>query len=168
MTDLLEALGEPVRGETRLDGLFATYLDQYERAWQAYPDALPCLEELYEYGFEPVLFSNGDDRQQRMKLERIGVRTYFSKVLTADSLGAAKPHRQAFDRAARALGRTGSELTYVGDDLDLDVLAARAAGWRAVHLDRSGTGHDRYRIRSLRELPALLRRRRAVGERSPR
>lgn len=78
-------------------------------------------------------------------------------VLTADFLGAAKPHREAFDKATEVLGFASSGLTYVGDDFALDVLAARAAGWQAFHLDRFDTGCAQDCIRSLSELPALLR-----------
>ncbi|WP_425393664.1 HAD family hydrolase [Actinomyces gerencseriae] len=73
--------------------------------------------------------------------------------------GTAKPHRETFDRAAEALGSVGSGLTYVGDDLALDVPAARAAGWRTFHLDRFGTSCVQDCIRLLSEFPVLLRRR---------
>ncbi|MDU0348769.1 HAD family hydrolase [Actinomyces sp. MRS3W] len=156
MADLLEALVKPVSDTAQLDQLFGAYLVEYKRAWRAYPDVSSCLEELRKRGFELAVLSNGDDQQQNLKLERIGVREYFACVLTADSLGVAKPHREAFDAAVEALGTAGSELTYVGDDFELDVLAARTAGWRAFHLDRSGTRCVRGCIRSLNELPALL------------
>lgn len=158
MAELLTVLGAPVSDEAQLDRLFGSYLVEYERAWQAYPDAAPCLEELHDHGFELAVLSNGGDQQQNMKLERIGVREYFSCVLTAESLGAAKPYREVFDRAAATLGSTSSELTYVGDDIELDALAARSAGWQAFHLGRFGIPCTHGCIRSLSELPALLRR----------
>lgn len=158
MADLLKALGNTVSGDTQLDRLFDTYLTEYERSWRPYPDASPCLEELLNHGFELAVFSNGDNRQQNKKLERIGVRKYFSCVLTSDSLGAAKPHREAFDRAAEALNAPGTELTYIGDDVEVDVLGARAAGWHAILLDRFDANHIQGRIKSLSELPALLQR----------
>ncbi|SDN86445.1 putative hydrolase of the HAD superfamily [Actinomyces ruminicola] len=158
MADLLKTLGKTIGGEAKLDQLFELYLAEYERAWRAYPDAPPCLVELRSRGFELAALSNGNSRQQDLKLEHIGVREFFSYVLTSDSLGAAKPHREAFDRAAEALSSPSAELTYIGDDVEVDVLAARAAGWHAFHLDRFGTSHVQGRIKSLSELPALLDR----------
>lgn len=118
MADLLTVMGAPVSGEAQLDRLFGSYLAEYERAWQVYPDAAPYLDELRDQGFELAVLSNGGDQQQNMKLERIGVREYFSCVLTAESLGAAKLYREVFDRAPAALGSTSSKLTYVGDDIE--------------------------------------------------
>jgi len=158
MADLLKALGKTVGGEAQLDQLFDSYLAEYERAWRTYPDAPPCLEELRNRGFKLAVLSNGDARQQDLKLERIGVRKFFSRVLTSDSLGAAKPHREAFDRAAEVLNAPSAELTYIGDDVEVDVLGARAAGWQAFHLDRFDTGHFQPCVKSLSELPALLDR----------
>ncbi|WP_161924872.1 HAD family hydrolase [Actinomyces sp. 432] len=158
MAELLTALGMTVDGEAQLDQLFTYYLAEYERAWRAYPDALPCLEELRNRGFKLAVLSNGEYRQQDLKLERIGVRKFFSCVLTSDSLGAAKPHREALDRAAEVLNASSAELTYIGDDVEIDVLGARAAGWRAFHLDRSDISRIQGCIKSLSELPALLER----------
>ena len=57
-------------------------------------------------------------------------------------VGAAKPAYPIFAAAASALGVVLDELCHVGDDLDADVRGARAAGARAIHVDRSGASAE--------------------------
>ena len=79
-------------------------------------------------------------------------------VWTAEDLGAAKPSPDAFLRACDRWGLPPAAVLHVGDRHDLDVVAARAAGLRAVHLDRDGAGPPgpHPRITTLRSLAAVL------------
>ncbi len=40
MANLFEVLGKPVSGEAQPNQFFGSYLAEYERAWQVYPDVL--------------------------------------------------------------------------------------------------------------------------------
>ena len=75
-------------------------------------------------------------------------------MFTAERLGVAKPRPAAFLRVCEALGLAPAQVLYVGDEHEVDVLGARAAGLRAVHLDRHGTGpaDEVERITDLRDL----------------
>ena len=117
---------------------------EYERAWQAYPHVLPCLEELRDHGFEPVVFSNGDDRQQNMKLERIGVREYFSCVCAHRRLLGG---RQASSGGIRQ-GNRGAGFRELGAHLRRRRLRARCAGCARCWLAGVPPGPVRHRLRS--------------------
>lgn len=156
LRDVLPLLGEPVGDDDELDHLFTSYLSAYECAWQPYPEVVECLTTLHQHGQRLAVLSNGSDEQQRRKLAAIGVADYFPCVLTAESLGVGKPNREAFDQTAQALGVPAGECLNVGDDYDLDVVAARAAGWRAIHLDRTGQHREDAAIATLTDLPASL------------
>jgi putative hydrolase of the HAD superfamily len=56
--------------------------------------------------------------------------------LNARQIGAAKPHPRCFERLARELALDPGAIAYVGDDPQLDVAAARAAGLRTVWMNR--------------------------------
>jgi putative hydrolase of the HAD superfamily len=69
-------------------------------------------------------------------LARIGLGHVFSVSLNAGQIGAAKPQRRCFEQLAQELLLPAGAIAYVGDDPQLDVAAARAAGLRTVWMNR--------------------------------
>ncbi|MBC7514148.1 MAG: HAD family hydrolase [Herminiimonas sp.] len=69
-------------------------------------------------------------------LGQIGLAPLFQVSLAAHSFGSAKPDPALFHAACDALGIAPAESVYVGDDLQLDVVGAQAAGMRAVWMNR--------------------------------
>ena len=76
--------------------------------------------------------------------ERIGVRLRLLQIYEiflrygSDALfdrGVAKPDRSAFLESCSRLGCSPTETLFVGDSMEVDALAARAAGLRGVWLD---------------------------------
>jgi putative hydrolase of the HAD superfamily len=139
---------EPV--ET-LDTMFNGYLAAYTTAWQAYDDAIPTLHRVRDGGLAVAVLTNGDEAQQNAKLRATGLLDLCGPVLASSALPAAKPSKVAYDAVCETLDLSADQLLMVGDNLDVDVLGARAAGFHAVHLDRSRpTGPDS--IRTLHDL----------------
>jgi putative hydrolase of the HAD superfamily len=69
-------------------------------------------------------------------LARIGLEQLFSVSLNARQIGAAKPQRRCFERLTQELQLPARAIAYVGDDPQLDVAAARAAGLCTVWMNR--------------------------------
>ncbi len=69
-------------------------------------------------------------------LVQIGLAPLFRVSLAAHSFGSAKPDPALFHAACDALAVAPAEAVYVGDDLQLDVAGAQAAGLRAVWMNR--------------------------------
>jgi len=167
LRDFLPRVGiDPsVWSDGRLDGLFATYLVAYEAAWRSFPDALPCLRVLRPMVRIAVL-SNGDQGQQEKKVGRTGLGRHVDVVLTSGQLGAAKPDPAAFELACRRLCVPPQAVVYVGDRLEIDALAAAAAGLRGIWLNRRGEpvppGVEA--IGDLSELPRMLRDPQPAGQ----
>jgi putative hydrolase of the HAD superfamily len=159
LRDVLPLLGEEPGSDAELDALFASgYAAAYARSWRAFPDAAPALEALGAAGLRPAVLTNGAEDVQARKLEVTGLRDLVGDVVTAEALGVAKPAPAAFLGACERLGLDPATTLYVGDEHEVDVLGARAAGLHAVLLDRDGDAppEERAVIRSLAELPALL------------
>ena len=154
LRDLLPLLGEPVGSDDELDAVFAGYLAAYERAWVGYDDVDAALAAVAERGLRTAVLTNGQEAQQRAKLARLGLLERVGPVFTAEGLGVAKPRPEAFVRVCDALGLPPGQVLYVGDEHEVDVLGARAAGLRAVHLDRLGSGplDEAERVDGLRDL----------------
>lgn len=130
--------------------LFADYVAAYTRAWRPYDDAVPTLQRLRAAGLVVAVLTNGDQTQQEAKLRATGLLGLCGPVYASSSLGAAKPQAAAYAAVQAALEVPAGSLLMVGDNVVNDVSGARAAGWSAVHLDRSGGTSSS--IRSLADL----------------
>jgi FMN phosphatase YigB (HAD superfamily) len=128
-----------------------------------YPDARPCLEALRACGYRLGLAGN-QPASAEADLRALALPVDF--VLCSESAGVEKPSAAFFARAIAESGCAPSEIAYIGDRLDNDVLPAVAAGMRGIFLRRGpwGTAHARRpeaaradaRIESLLELPGVL------------
>jgi len=147
-----EMFGDNGMTGAEADTIFAGYLRRYEQHWTLFGDVEPCLEEIA--GFRLGIISNGDSRQQRAKLETLGVADRFSSVTISGDIQIAKPDVGIFAAACRANGVQPEECVYVGDDFEADAVGSRRAGMRGIWLNRNGAkcpdGNDA--ITTLKEL----------------
>jgi 2-haloacid dehalogenase len=107
--------------------------------------------------FRMGVVTNGIDRVQQARLRASRLRPFFEVVVTSEGCGYAKPDPRILRTALDALEVTAREAVYVGDDLAVDGVAARAAGVPFVWVDhgdpRPGAHRrPRRRVESLREL----------------
>jgi haloacid dehalogenase superfamily, subfamily IA, variant 3 with third motif having DD or ED/haloacid dehalogenase superfamily, subfamily IA, variant 1 with third motif having Dx(3-4)D or Dx(3-4)E len=79
------------------------------------------------------VLTNGLRAWQTAKLAHHGLDEHVDTVVASETAGAHKPDPAPFELAARRLPAT--EQWLVGDDPEADAAGARAAGWRAVHVD---------------------------------
>jgi putative hydrolase of the HAD superfamily len=88
-------------------------------------------------------------------LDETGLAPLVDGAVISAEVGIAKPDPAIFMRALELAGAGADEALHVGDTADADLAGARAAGIRALHLDRSGA--DPEALTSLAELPRLVR-----------
>lgn len=138
LRDFLPLLGHAVpAGDDELDEIFTGFLAAYQSSWTAFPDARPALEVARSNGWRVGVLTNGSTLQQNAKLAAIGLAELVDVVSTSESLGFSKTASQAYHLTCEALGVDPAETLMIGDNLELDVVAARSAGLRAEHLDRA-------------------------------
>jgi putative hydrolase of the HAD superfamily len=126
--------------------------------FEPYPDAAPALHELRELGLRIVVASNWDVSLAEV-LERTGLAPALDGVVTSAAAGARKPDARLFEAALRVARCDPGEAVHVGDSVANDVEGARAAGLRAVLVDRDGDGGGPAGvpvITELRELAAVI------------
>jgi putative hydrolase of the HAD superfamily len=97
---------------------------------EVFADVVPALARLRRR-FKLGSLSNGN-----ADLRRIGLEQLFAVSLNAREVGAAKPERRCFEQLASELDCRAHEILYVGDEPLLDVVAARAAGFGTVWMNR--------------------------------
>jgi putative hydrolase of the HAD superfamily len=138
LRDFLPLIGYPVPAlDEELDQIYTRFLRHYEASWAAYPDARPALEVARSNGWRIGVLTNGSTTQQNAKLSAIGLADLVDAVCTSESLGVSKPDPRAYLQTCTALGVEPADTMMIGDNLELDVLAARQAGMTAHHLDRT-------------------------------
>jgi putative hydrolase of the HAD superfamily len=103
----------------------------------AYPDAVPALEALRERGLALVVVSNWDISLGEV-LERCGLAPLLDGAISSAETGHRKPDPGIFGPALELAGCAAEEALHVGDTEAEDVEGARAAGIRALLIDRGG------------------------------
>ena len=126
-----------------------------------YPDALPTLQWARQAGHRIGISGNNSASTEEFA-RSLGLADI---VGSSQRWGVAKPDPAFFQRLIAEAGCAPSEIVYIGDRVDNDVLPALTAGLQAVHIARGpwGVVQARWpeaqglrRIRSLAELPAML------------
>jgi HAD superfamily hydrolase (TIGR01662 family) len=148
-------------------GIDAAAKDIYDQ-WAAchhfslYDDVIDVLRQLHGAGLKIGLISNTQRCliafQRHFDLEGL-----FAVTISSSDHGYMKPHPSIFEAALREARTEPRDAVMVGDSFAHDIEGARRLGMRAVLLSRSGQAPecppDVAVIRSLRELPDLLRER---------
>jgi putative hydrolase of the HAD superfamily len=119
--------------EVSVDRMMATI------RFRAFPDAAPALAELRGEGQRLVCVSNWDFSLPDV-LDRCGLGGGLDGVVTSAAIGARKPDPGIFEAALELAGCTAGEALHVGDTPQEDLNGARAAGIRALLIDRDGGG----------------------------
>jgi putative hydrolase of the HAD superfamily len=123
--------------------------------WRIYDDVPPVLEGLAARGFRLAVISNWDERL-RVLLERLRLDAPFETIVVSCELGSRKPDRAIFDEAARRLGLPAGQILHIGDSLEMDLIGARNAGFRALRIDRSATEANPDTLQSMSDLLGRL------------
>jgi putative hydrolase of the HAD superfamily len=116
-----------------------------------FPDVLPALRDLRARGLRLVVVSNWDCSLPEW-LDRAGVGELVDGSVSSAVVGEAKPAPAVFEAGLRLAGAL-----FVGDSVDNDVRGARAAGLRAVLVQRDGDPPPGVEtVRSLAALSAIV------------
>ncbi len=102
-----------------------------------YPDALDCLERVGALGLRVGIVGNQSEALEAWARESALPADVIS---SSASLGVRKPDPGFFEKVVELMGRSASEVAYVGDRVDNDVLPAAAAGLVAIHVRRGPWG----------------------------
>ena len=144
------------RGEIATD-FFANRVDLF-------PSAKMTLEQLREMKLPLAVATSSVSASARPLLDRTGIRSLFSVVITGDEVQQGKPHPDIYLRAAKKLGISPEACLVIEDSL-AGIAAGKAANMRVAAIpDRRFVDPQEYEkeanyvLGSLSEIPALIRR----------
>jgi putative hydrolase of the HAD superfamily len=141
-------------GQAQVDAAFAEYYAARNQV-DCFVDALPALTRLAAR-YPLVSVSNGN-----ADLHRIGLAGYFRFSVSARDCGVAKPSPSIFHAACARLGVAPADVLHVGDDAELDIVGAQAAGLQTAWINRAGAAWTHAQrphldVRDLAELADVL------------
>ncbi|MDR8410874.1 HAD family hydrolase [Nonomuraea sp. 3-1Str] len=103
-----------------------------------YPDVREALAALRDAGLQVIVAGN---QPARAHGALVAMELPADSVHTSEGWGVSKPDPGFFAKVAAVAGREPSEILYVGDRLDNDVLPAGRAGMRTALLRRGPWGY---------------------------
>ena len=122
------------------------------------PGVHEALRAIRDMGLPVTVVSNSSFRGEiiRYELTRHGLAEYFTSIVASADYAVRKPNPLLFEAAAALIDVRPSEVWFVGDRLDTDVLGARAAGMQPVWFARSDTAADDDTLVTVANWGALL------------
>jgi HAD superfamily hydrolase (TIGR01662 family) len=102
-----------------------------------YPDALDCLERVRGLGLRVAIVGNQTEAMEAWAREAA---LPADVIASSASLGSRKPDPAFFEKVVALVECRATDVAYVGDRVDNDVLPAAAAGLVAVHVRRGPWG----------------------------
>ena len=91
-------------------------------------DILNYLEPKYEMH----IITNGFDEVQQLKLEKSGIKKYFDKIVTSESVGVKKPNPKIFDFALQTANALAEHSIMIGDNFEVDIMGAQQIGMQTI------------------------------------
>jgi putative hydrolase of the HAD superfamily len=127
-----QIVAEVFAGAGGIDRIFADLWDHFGRpeSWRPVPAGQELVFAARAAGLPVALASNFDERLLGLAAA-VEPLTLAEHVFASSELGWRKPSGEFFRAVERRLGFQPQELLLVGDDPELDVAAARRAGWHA-------------------------------------
>ncbi len=105
------------------------------------------------------VLTNGFSDVQYKKLDRSGLRDYFTHIITSEEAGAMKPSPYIFKYALQKIKAGSVDCLMVGDDPDVDLRGARNCGMDQMFVNRDVPCNGEeftFEIRHLSQIPEYL------------
>ncbi|MFM2206164.1 MAG: hypothetical protein RL213_139 [Bacteroidota bacterium] len=144
--------------ESAPKGLAEDYVTLGPHRSHLFPHAHETLAYLKEK-YVLHIITNGFVEAQVIKLQAADLNKYFSEVIISEHTGFRKPDLRIFRYSMEKAGAAPEECVMIGDGLEVDVIGAQQAGWRAIYFNPHGMSHQASpdaEIRELKELTVLL------------
>ena len=165
MVRVLDGFGYHLTAEANAAAQRAYFMPELD-GWQILPGALDAVEALNAEGFRLAVVSNAPSHLfVEEAVAKIGLRPFFSPVMSSALAGARKPDPGLFLSVAAAWELDPATIVVVGDGLFADIEGAHAAGMRGVLVHSTanpdnaaytGTATPDETLTSITETPALI------------
>ncbi|NDV16461.1 noncanonical pyrimidine nucleotidase, YjjG family [Muricauda sp. TY007] len=118
------------------DEVINVLANDYIAHLSSFTHLLPNTVETLEYLFPRYklhIITNGFQEVQSKKLKGSGIDHYFQKIIDSEMAGVKKPNRYIFELALDMAQVDPQNSLMVGDNLEADILGAKAMGMQVLH-----------------------------------
>ena len=148
--EIIDRWGFKTNPEQMMEERFAVF-PEFTTPMPGMHEVLESLAARYPLG----MITNGSSNLQQSKIDRAGIRHYFSTIIVSGEVGMRKPDSRIFWLCCQQMGLDPSQTAYVGDNPLNDIEGSLSAGLRPYWLDRSDAPTPEHVIR-LKQLTDLL------------
>lgn len=128
------------------DQLINTLSEEYINNLSSYNHLISNSVEVLEYlypGYNLHIITNGFQEIQQKKLQNARIDHYFDVIVNSEMAGFKKPNPGIFMLALEAAKVSPEKALMIGDNLEADILGARAVGLQALHYNaHNDPAHD--------------------------
>ena len=120
------------------DLLITLLADAYIEHLSTYDHLLPYSREILNYlkpTYRMHIITNGFEEIQAKKLRNSNIHGYFEQVINSEMAGVKKPDPRIFQLALERTGVLPNRALMIGDNLEADIIGARAVGFHTIHLN---------------------------------
>ena len=150
------SIGYEINDEV-IDILSAAYITNLA----AYNNLLPNTVEILDYlkpKYKLHIITNGFEEVQTRKLVNSNISGYFNQVINSEMAGVKKPNPEIFELALDKANARADRSLMVGDNIEADILGAKAVGFHALHFNAHNDPKHEHcvMIHDLREIKNYL------------
>ena len=155
---LVEDVFEEVDFTGDREACFLALYHAFERpeVWKIYEDVFPVIRALTAQDVQVGIISNWDARLRPL-LRDLNLEKYFDPIVISCEAGVEKPKREIFEIARESCNCLFTEMVYIGDQPEFDVIAPRQLGIKAFLIDREKKSSLSERLDSLLEIEKELK-----------
>lgn len=151
-----DSIGYEINDEV-IDILSAAYITNLV----AYNNLLPYTVEILNYlkpKYKLHIITNGFEEVQTRKLVNSKISGYFNQVINSEMAGVKKPNPEIFELALQKANARADRSLMVGDNIEADILGAKAVGFHALHFNAHNDPKHEHcvMIHNLREIKNYL------------
>lgn len=115
---------------------------------------------LKEKGYRLSVISNFDHAPTALELlGKFGIADFFEHIVISEEVGWRKPHRKIFEFALASLGESSSDVIFIGDDPEADIMGSSDCGIDSVWVKRREQftqAKPKFIIKDLKDLKEII------------
>ncbi|HLU23003.1 MAG TPA: HAD family hydrolase [Bacillaceae bacterium] len=111
------------------------YVEEQQRI-SLFDEVVELLETL-QHTKQLAVLTNGSHGHQAMKIKQLNLSKWIPEenIFISESLGYAKPSKEAFQILENKLNLDKEKTVYIGDSFANDIVGAKKAGWKAIWMN---------------------------------
>lgn len=124
---------KPVAAERLIEEKVYTGWFRHFKNFKIYEGVKSFIQSCRALGLKTAVMS---DFPIRSRLDDLGLGGLWDVSFSSEDVGALKPHVRCFQELSSRLNVKESQILYIGNDYEYDVVGAKAAGLWAAHLTK--------------------------------